>query len=170
MYPSDEWNFTLGEASSVDGCAAMCFGRHEPKESQRLYHQNKKENNDLSKLKSNRNEQCCSKKEKTIFVSESCVENSVTSLQTNGIGKDEGKENYKDCRKSCEDGKELESDCDNLACELFSVENVSSLKTSVKEGIDKIDAYQLWKFFRVSGSCHVKHGHFRVFQRTKKFL
>ncbi|KAK3718285.1 hypothetical protein QZH41_010095, partial [Actinostola sp. cb2023] len=37
LYPSDDWNFVLGEASSVDGCAAMSFGHYEPADSQKMY-------------------------------------------------------------------------------------------------------------------------------------
>ena len=30
LYPSEEWNFVLGESSCVDGCAVMSFGHFEP--------------------------------------------------------------------------------------------------------------------------------------------
>lgn len=30
LYPSDEWNFVLGESSCIDGCAVMSFGHFEP--------------------------------------------------------------------------------------------------------------------------------------------
>ncbi|XP_032218957.2 archaemetzincin-2 isoform X2 [Nematostella vectensis] len=30
LYPSEDWNFVLGEASCEDGCAALSFGHYEP--------------------------------------------------------------------------------------------------------------------------------------------
>lgn len=30
LYPSEEWNFVLGESFCLDGCAVMSFGHFEP--------------------------------------------------------------------------------------------------------------------------------------------
>lgn len=43
LYPSEEWNFVLGESSCEDGCAVMSFGHFEPQS-----YENKQLNDTLS--------------------------------------------------------------------------------------------------------------------------
>lgn len=214
MYPGDEWNFILGEASSVDGCAAMSFGHYEPKESQRMYNKNSEmhsrtsdqvgneaekdvksnsncesfvqniasrtcggDKNDSDEKRSRTNDQICYEDgEKSHSKCESCAENiaSVSRTCEENNGDWDNKHSRTNNQLCIEDGEKSHSKCESCTESIASVsrtcgndkensnENHSKIIDQGKEEevtvnekdgrdrINNIDAYQIWKFFRVS--------------------
>ncbi|XP_031549207.1 archaemetzincin-2-like isoform X2 [Actinia tenebrosa] len=185
LYPGDEWNFVLGEASSEDGCAAISFGHYEPKPSEKLstlrtltndkanYKASHKANHDemLEGNAAKSQNFDSNKLESSSSVEKKCVNNPHLTRNENGIIDDKIdndnliKHSKKDVdyvsskkKKETDDFGNLHGQESNTSTRHRFINSKGEKSSGQKECSDlennsgrteKIDVFEIWKFFRV---------------------